>query len=112
MFGPAVCNLWNSIDVHASTVSTLHLCAISFDRFYAIVKPFDYDHFMNTYSAMGMIAAAWLCPAAISFVPIFLDWYTTQEHQDWRLSEDGLEKCIFQVNQVWPLPQLVSVCFL
>ena len=80
IFGSAVCNLWNSIDVHASTVSTLHLCAISFDRFYAIVKPFDYDHFMNTYSAMGMITAAWLCPAAISFVPIFLGWYTTQHH--------------------------------
>ena len=32
IFGSAVCNLWNSIDVHASTVSTLHLCAISFDR--------------------------------------------------------------------------------
>ena len=80
MFGSAVCDLWNSIDVHASTVSTLHLCAISFDRFFAIVKPFDYDHFMNTYSAMGMITAAWLCPAAISFVPIFLGWYTTQQH--------------------------------
>ena len=66
--------------MHASTVSTLHLCAISFDRFFAIVKPFDYDHFMNTYSAMGMITAAWLCPAAISFVPIFLGWYTTQQH--------------------------------
>ena len=49
-------------------------------RFYAICKPFDYDHFMNTYSAMGMIAAAWLCPAFISFVPIFLGWYATQKH--------------------------------
>ena len=35
---------------------------------------------MNTYSAMGMIAAAWLCPAFISFVPIFLGWYATQKH--------------------------------
>ena len=49
-------------------------------RYYAIVKPFDYDHFMNTYSAMGMITAAWLCPAAISFVPIFLGWYADQDH--------------------------------
>ena len=59
-----------------------------------------------------MIGAAWTAPTLISFLPIFLGWYTTQEHQDWRLSEDGLEKCIFQVNQVWPLPQLVFVCFL
>ena len=49
-------------------------------RFYAICKPFDYDHFMNTYSAMGMIAAAWLFPTFISFVPIFLGWYATEKH--------------------------------
>jgi len=97
IFGPAVCNLWNSIDVHASTVSTLHLCAISFDRFYAIVKPFDYDHFMNTYSAMGMIAAAWMCPVFISFVPIFLGWYTTKEHLKER-EETGDKICKFVTN--------------
>lgn len=97
IFGPAVCDLWNSIDVHASTVSTLHLCAISFDRFYAIVKPFDYDHFMNTYSAMGMIAAAWLCPVFISFVPIFLGWYTTKEHlKEREETEDKI--CKFVTN--------------
>ena len=66
-------------------------------RFYAICKPFDYDHFMNTYSAMGMITAAWLCPAAISFVPIFLGWYTTEEHiQDRR--DTGDEVCTFVPN--------------
>ena len=35
---------------------------------------------MNTYSAMGMIAAAWLFPTFISFVPIFLGWYATEKH--------------------------------
>ena len=29
-------------------VSTLHLCCISLDRYFAIVKPFDYHHYMNT----------------------------------------------------------------
>ena len=52
---------------------------------------------MNTYSAMGMITAAWLCPAAISFVPIFLGWYTTEEHiQDRR--DTGDEVCTFVPN--------------
>jgi hypothetical protein len=41
------CNIYNSIDVHALTVSTLHLCCISLDRYFTIVKPFDYHHFMN-----------------------------------------------------------------
>ena len=104
MFGSAVCDLWNSIDVHASTVSTLHLCAISFDRFFAIVKPFDYDHFMNTYSAMGMITAAWLCPAAISFVPIFLGWYTTHQHLEVGLAQapDRLHSCFLsETERIW-----------
>ena len=29
-------------------VSTLHLCCISLDRYFAIVKPFDYHYYMNT----------------------------------------------------------------
>jgi len=97
IFGPSVCDLWNSIDVHASTVSTLHLCAISFDRFYAIVKPFDYHHYMNIRSAMGMIAAAWFCPVLISFVPIFLGWYTTPEHLKERMETED-KRCEFVTN--------------
>jgi hypothetical protein len=31
-FGYYICDLWNSLDVHFSTVSTLHLCCISVDR--------------------------------------------------------------------------------
>ena len=31
-FGPFMCDLYNSMDVHVSTVSTLHLCCISVDR--------------------------------------------------------------------------------
>ena len=29
------CDFWNSMDVHASTVSTLHLCCISLDRWFS-----------------------------------------------------------------------------
>ena len=31
-FGYRICDLWNSLDVHFSTVSTLHLCCIAVDR--------------------------------------------------------------------------------
>ena len=70
-------------------------------RYYAIVKPFDYDHFMNTYSAMGMITAAWLCPAAISFVPIFLGWYTTRENLLYK--DQNPEECRFIVNSTYAI---------
>ncbi|XP_037790656.1 octopamine receptor beta-1R-like [Penaeus monodon] len=32
LFGPVMCDLWNSMDVYFSTVSILHLCCISIDR--------------------------------------------------------------------------------
>lgn len=31
-FGYTLCDVWNSLDVHFSTVSILHLCFISIDR--------------------------------------------------------------------------------
>ncbi len=32
LFGPDMCNIWNSLDVYFSTVSIFHLCCISVDR--------------------------------------------------------------------------------
>ena len=32
LFGPFMCNVWNSLDVYFSTASILHLCCISVDR--------------------------------------------------------------------------------
>jgi hypothetical protein len=39
LFAPWVCDFWNSTDVFFCTVSILHLCSISVDRYYAIVRP-------------------------------------------------------------------------
>ena len=44
------------------------------NRYFAIVKPFDYHHYMNTRSALAMITAAWMFPTLISFFPILLGW--------------------------------------
>lgn len=38
LFGYYMCDVWNSLDVFFSTVSILHLCCISVDRYYAIVQ--------------------------------------------------------------------------
>ncbi|KAI8423328.1 hypothetical protein MSG28_014345, partial [Choristoneura fumiferana] len=41
-FGTIICDLWNSSDVYFTSTSILHLCCISVDRYYAIVKPLKY----------------------------------------------------------------------
>ena len=46
-FGYRICDLWNSLDVHFSTVSTLHLCCIAVDRYFAIVRPLKYNSYMT-----------------------------------------------------------------
>lgn len=80
-FGYRICDLWNSLDTHFCTVSTLHLCCIAVDRYYAIVRPLKYTSYMTVKVAACMIGVAWTAPTLISFLPIFFGWYTTAEHQ-------------------------------
>ncbi len=97
-FGYRICDLWNSLDVHFSTVSTLHLCCIAVDRYFAIVRPLKYTTYMTVKVAACMIGVAWTAPTLISFLPIFLGWYTTAEHQQWR--ETHPNECILRVNPI------------
>ncbi|XP_063588971.1 octopamine receptor beta-1R-like [Penaeus indicus] len=101
LFGPVMCDLWNSMDVYFSTVSILHLCCISIDRYTAIVQPLDYTLRMTGNTVMMMLAVAWVSPVFISVLPIFLGWYTTQEQLDLMASTPGL--CDFKVNLAYAL---------
>ena len=80
LFGRFMCDVWNSLDVYFSTASILHLCCISVDRYYAIVRPLEYPAIMKRLTVTCMLASAWLLPAFISFIPIFMGWYATDEH--------------------------------
>ncbi|KAM8707162.1 hypothetical protein ACLKA7_011285 [Drosophila subpalustris] len=101
MFGPFMCNVYNSLDVYFSTASILHLCCISVDRYYAIVRPLEYPLNMTHRTVCFMLANVWILPALISFTPIFLGWYTTAEH----LRKVSLQpdQCTFVVNKAYAL---------
>jgi len=49
--------------------------------------------------AVGMIVLAWLTPTAISFLPIFLGWYTTSEFLEEKTHHP--EECLFVVNKTY-----------
>lgn len=101
MFGRLMCDLWNSFDVYFSTVSILHLCCISVDRYYAIVRPLEYPLTITRRILAIMLAHCWLAPTLISFLPILLGWYTTAEHIRNRDSQPYV--CTFVVNAVFAL---------
>ncbi|KAJ9593216.1 hypothetical protein L9F63_015215, partial [Diploptera punctata] len=99
LFGYFMCDVWNSLDVYFSTASILHLCCISVDRYYAIVQPLDYPLIM-TYSKLAiMLAVVWCSPALVSFLPIFMGWYTTEEHLEFRRKH--VDICGFTVNKLY-----------
>ncbi|CAK9811563.1 Octopamine receptor beta-3R [Anthophora plagiata] len=91
LFGRFMCDVWNSLDVYFSTASILHLCCISVDRYYAIVSPLEYTVIMRQGTVGCMLGSAWILPALISFIPIFMGWYTTQEHLDYMLKNPEFE---------------------
>ncbi|XP_073821134.1 octopamine receptor beta-3R-like [Musca autumnalis] len=101
MFGPFMCNVYNSLDVYFSTASILHLCCISVDRYYAIVRPLEYPLNMTHKTVCFMLANVWILPALISFTPIFLGWYTTAEHLE-EISQNPYQ-CSFVVNKAYAL---------
>ncbi|KAG5318626.1 OCTB1 protein, partial [Pseudoatta argentina] len=96
LLGSIMCDVWNSMDVYFSTASILHLCCISVDRYYAIVRPLEYPAIMRTVTVTAMLSSAWTLPALISFIPIFMGWYTTQQHLDFRRKNPQI--CMFVVN--------------
>jgi len=101
LFGYFMCDVYNSFDVYFSTASILHLCCISVDRYYAIVRPLQYPIIMTNRTVTFMLANVWVLPALISFTPIFFGWYTTDQHQEFRKKNPNV--CIFVVNKYYAL---------
>ncbi|KAI4474527.1 hypothetical protein M0804_014804 [Polistes exclamans] len=101
IFGRTMCDVWNSMDVYFSTASILHLCCISVDRYYAIVRPLEYPAIMRRITVTCMLASAWTLPAFISFIPIFMGWYSTEKHLNYL--RDNPQVCSFAVNRLYAL---------
>lgn len=101
IFNRVICDFWNSCDVLFSTASIMHLCCISLDRYYAIIKPLDYPMKITARTVAYMLAVVWVSSSLISFVPIFTGWYTTEEHL--RNLERHPDMCEFVVNTPYAL---------
>ncbi|GIX95546.1 octopamine receptor beta-2R [Caerostris darwini] len=101
IFNQTVCDFWNSCDVLFSTASIMHLCCISVDRYYAIIKPLEYPTKITAKLVAVMIACVWFSSGLISFIPIFLGWYTTDEYLNSR--DQNPDVCDFRVNKPYAI---------
>lgn len=48
-----------------------------------------------------MLVIVWLFPAMLSFVPIFLGWYTTEAHLEYLRNHPHM--CEFKVNKLYSI---------
>ena len=79
-FGAAFCNFWVSMDVICCTASIVNLCAISYDRYHAIIEPLEYSR-KRTYSRAWLICVfVWVYSVLIA-IPPFLGWKKSTDFQ-------------------------------
>ena len=64
-------------------VSVANLCAITVDRYTAVMHPLRYPNKMTPLAAIRVIAMAWIIPAVLSILPVSWTYSnTSQDNQD------------------------------
>ncbi|KAK3745321.1 hypothetical protein RRG08_012901 [Elysia crispata] len=75
---PAFCSFWTSCDVMLCSASVLNVCAISFDRYLAIISPLRYKSLMTFRRATVLLLMLWILSVLSSFMPIKNGWHIPQ----------------------------------
>lgn len=99
LFGRTMCDVFNANDVLFSTASILHLCCISLDRYVAIFQPLQYETKMTKLRVFFMLCITWGASILISYIPIYTQLYTTEEH--FIALRENPEGCVFIVNKLY-----------
>ena len=99
IFGKVFCNIWMSLDVMCCTASILNICAISFDRYMHIRKPYAYSDIMTPRRTLLLILGVWLVSALISFIPIHLGLHRQADTEPY--DADGNFICLIDFNPVY-----------
>ncbi|XP_067838198.1 alpha-2C adrenergic receptor [Heptranchias perlo] len=69
-FGTVWCDIYLALDVLFCTSSIVHLCAISLDRYWSVIKAVEYNLKRTPRRIKCVIVIVWLISAVISFPPL------------------------------------------
>eukprot|EP00058_Branchiostoma_floridae_P024628 XP_002610118.1 hypothetical protein BRAFLDRAFT_125637 [Branchiostoma floridae] len=71
--GPAICDLYLTVDYVSSNASVMNLCVISFDRYFSITRPLTYRAKRTPRRAACLIALAWVTSVLV-WAPLIVGW--------------------------------------
>lgn len=105
------CEFVGNINFIAITAVALNLCAVTLERFFAIVFPFRYEMYLTSKTALSIIAGIWVYALVVGLLPQ-MGWSTSRATVDAHgACKRPLEKSYMIFNTVvhFCLPALLIV---